>query len=82
MKSPYYINADIAPSTRQSQELLLGLAVEYLSIYHQLWEKDEPRDEAYMSRLNERKEAIRMNFREKDQEYLAIPRQEPILILH
>jgi hypothetical protein len=66
MKSPYFINADIAPSTQQSQEILLGLAVEYLSIYHQLWEKDEPRDEAYMCRLNERKEAVRLNFREKD----------------
>ena len=66
MKSPYYINADVAPSTRQSQEIMLGLAVEYFTIYHQLWEKDEPRDAAYMSRLNERKEAIRQNFREKD----------------
>jgi hypothetical protein len=66
MKSPCYINADISPSTKQSQDFLLGLAVEYLSIYHRLWEQDEVRDDSYMLRLNERKEAIRQNFREKD----------------
>ena len=66
MKSPYYLNADIAPSTRQSQEILLGLAAEYLRIYRGLWAKDEPRAPSYMLRLNERKEAIRQNFREKD----------------
>jgi len=66
LKSPFYLNADVSPSTRQMQDFMLGLAVEYLTIYHRLWKQDEPRDDAYMKRLNERKEAIRQNFREKD----------------
>ncbi|MCP4717082.1 MAG: hypothetical protein GY868_18295, partial [Deltaproteobacteria bacterium] len=57
--SPYYINADFAPSTKESQDLLLGFAADYLEIYYQLWEKDEPRDTEYMQRINERREAIR-----------------------
>ena len=44
----------------------MGLAVDYIKIYHSLWEKDEPRDAETMKRLLERKNAIRTNFREKD----------------
>ncbi len=66
MTSPYYINADIAPSTKDSQDRLLGLALDYLKVYHSLWEKDEEQDVGYMQRLNERKQAIRQNMREKD----------------
>ena len=66
MTSPYYVNADVAPSTKESQDRLLGLAVEYLTVYHSLWEKEEPADAAYVKRLNERRWAIRNNMREKD----------------
>jgi hypothetical protein len=64
--SPYYINADFGPSTRETQERLVDLALGYLKVYHRLWEQDPPREAGYMKRLNERKEAIRTNFREKD----------------
>ena len=64
--SPYYINADFHPGTKETQDLLFGLTVDYLNVYHSLWEKDEPRDTQYMKRLNERKTAIRLNMREKD----------------
>jgi hypothetical protein len=66
MTSPYYINADFHPSTKETQEQLLGLTIDSLRVYHSLWEKDEPADPKYMKRLNERKEAIRQNMREKD----------------
>jgi hypothetical protein len=64
--SPYYISADVSQSTKQSQERLLSLTLDYMNIYHELWEKDEARDPRYMERLNRRKEAIRINMREKD----------------
>jgi hypothetical protein len=38
----------------------------YLTIYYDLWEKDQPRDPEYMKSLIARKDAIRTNFREKD----------------
>jgi hypothetical protein len=66
MVSPYYINADFHPGTKAKQNQLLALTLDYLTLYHSLWEKDTPRDPAYMQRLNERKEAIRTNMREKD----------------
>lgn len=66
MVSPYYINADFHPSTSQTQQRLLGYTVAYLEIYHRLWEQDQPREAGSMQRLNERKEAIRRNMREKD----------------
>jgi len=66
MVSPYYINADFHPSTKEKQDRLLQLTTDYLNIYHSLWEKDEPRPEQYMKRLNERKNAIRTNMKEKD----------------
>jgi len=66
INSPYFINADFSPSTKETQDRLLGLAVDYFKIYYSLWEKDEPREAEYMKRLNDRKRAIRLNFREKD----------------
>jgi hypothetical protein len=64
--SPYYINADFHPSTKETQDRLLGLTIDYLDVYHSLWEKEEPSDPEYMKRLNERKAAIRQNMRDKD----------------
>lgn len=66
MVSPYYINADFHPSTKEHQDRLLRYTLEYLKIYHRLWEQDKPRDAAYMRRLIERREAIRKNMIEKD----------------
>jgi len=64
--SPYAITADFGPSTKQTQENILSLAIDYLEVYHSLWEKDEPRDAEYMKKLNERKQAIRQNLKDKD----------------
>ena len=66
MISPYYINADFHPSNKTHQDRLLKLVLDYLKVYHSLWEKDEPRDPAYMQRLIERRQAIRTNMLEKD----------------
>lgn len=66
MISPYYINADFHPSTKQHQDRLLKLVLDYLNVYHSLWEKDEPRDPAYMQYLIKRREAMRWNMKEKD----------------
>jgi hypothetical protein len=66
MVSPYFINADFHPSTKQQQDRLMKLLLDYLSVYHALWEKDEPRDAAYMQRLIERRQAMRWNMKEKD----------------
>ncbi len=44
----------------------MDITIEYLKIYYGLWEKDVQRDQEYMHRLNERKEAIRTNMFEKD----------------
>ena len=66
MVSPYYINADFHPSTKDKQDRLLALTLDYLSVYYRLWEKDEPCKPEYIERLNERKAAIRQNMREKD----------------
>lgn len=64
--SPYYLNGDFSPSTRETQTSIISLADGYLNIYHALWEKDEARNAEYMGRLNKRKAAIRRTFREKD----------------
>jgi hypothetical protein len=66
MVSPYYITADFHPSNADTQNALLGLTTDYLKLYHSMWEKEEPGDPKYLARLNERKEAIRYNLREKD----------------
>jgi len=64
--SPYYLNADFSPSTKKTQDAIIELTLGYLAIYIDLWKKDEPRDPTYMKALNQRKEAIRKIFREKD----------------
>ncbi len=64
--SPYCLNADFAPSTKKTQDAIIELTMGYLAIYIDLWKKDEKRDPAYMKLLNQRKEAIRKNFKEKD----------------
>jgi hypothetical protein len=66
MTSPYFLTAEVAPSTKESQGRLLGLALDYLKIYYDLWQKDQARDEQYMKRLTERKTAMRKNMRERD----------------
>ncbi len=66
MVSPYYINADFHPSNKEHQDRLLSLTIDYLDVYHSLWDKDEPRDPDYMKRLIERRQAIRHNMIEKD----------------
>jgi len=66
MASPYYITADFHPSTAETQNVLMGLSMDYLKVYHRLWEQEQPGDPQYLKRLNERKEAIRYNLREKD----------------
>jgi hypothetical protein len=53
-------------SSRENQERILGLTLEYLKIYVDLWKKDEPRPLENMKELNARKEAIRMTFQAKD----------------
>ena len=66
MVSPYYINADFHPSTKETQDRLLKLTVDYLNVYYDLWKKDEPADVEYMKGLNAKKQAIRQNLRDKD----------------
>ncbi|MCP4715499.1 MAG: hypothetical protein GY868_10305 [Deltaproteobacteria bacterium] len=66
MSSPYAITADFAPSTSESQENILSLAEDYLNVYCDLWQKEEVRDAAYLQRINERKQAIRQNLKDKD----------------
>ena len=64
--SPYCLSGDFSPSTKETQQKVLELMTTYLTIYHDLWEKDTPRDSEYMKPLNRRKDAIKENFREKD----------------
>jgi len=64
--SPYCITGSIAPSTKESQNNLMEITMNYFNIYVDLWKKDEPADPEYMKRLNEKRDAIRLNFREKD----------------
>jgi hypothetical protein len=64
--SPYCHSGDFFPSTKKTQNHIMELTLEYLKIYHSLWEKDESRDAGYMKQLIARKQAIKINFREKD----------------
>jgi hypothetical protein len=64
--SPYYITADVAPSTAHSQGKILTLFKDYIDVYHRLWEQDEPREPGAMSRILERKGAIRKMLYEED----------------
>lgn len=66
MVSPYYINADFHPSTKEQQDCLIKLMLDYLNVYYKLWQKDEPRDDAYMQPLIRRRQAMRTNMLEKD----------------
>ncbi|MFC1592330.1 hypothetical protein ACFL43_07380 [Thermodesulfobacteriota bacterium] len=66
MVSPYYVNADFHPSTKETQDRLLKLTTDYLQVYYELWQKEEPSSPEYMQRLNERREALRQNMFEKD----------------
>ncbi len=66
MGSPYALAADILPSNKTDQDRILELMTGYLNTYYSLWEKDEPRDPEYMKPLIARRDAIRMNLREKD----------------
>ena len=64
--SPYCLSGDFFPSTKETQAQVLELMTSYLTVFYDLWEKDQPRDPAYMKPLNARKNAIKQNFREKD----------------
>jgi len=64
--SPYCLSGDFSPSTKETQQQIIELMTTYLSIYYDLWEKDQPREPDYMKTLNRRKDAIKENFREKD----------------
>jgi len=66
LTSPYCITGDVAESTKDTQKKILEITQDYFNVYADLWKKDEPADKEYMKRLNVRREAIRMNFREKD----------------
>jgi hypothetical protein len=64
--SPYCLSGDFFPSTKETQGQVLELMTSYLTVFYDLWEKDQPRDPEYMKPLNARKNAIKQNFREKD----------------
>lgn len=65
LTSPYSLTGDIDAS-KENQERILGLNLEYLRIYIDLWKEDKPRSLEDMKELNARKEAIRMTFQAKD----------------
>ncbi len=64
--SPYCLTADFGPSTQKTQDAILEITLGYLSIYHDLWKKDEPCLPDDMKPFIQRREAIRKNFIEKD----------------
>jgi hypothetical protein len=66
LASPYCLSGDFAPSTKETQSMLMELGLEYLRFYTELWKKDEPRPGEYMKALNTRKEAIKKHFRVND----------------
>jgi hypothetical protein len=73
LSSPYCLSGDFFPSTKETQRYILEIMTSYLTIYYDLWQKDQPRDTEYMKSLNTRKDAIRTNFREKDPgEYMMV----------
>lgn len=65
LASPYLITTE-ADATKQNQERLMTLTLEYLNVFIDLWKKEEPRPPDYMKELNARKEAIRKTFQERD----------------
>ena len=60
------LTGDFAPSTATTQAHIMELTLGYLNIYFDLWQKDESADPAYMKSLIRRREAIRLNFQDKD----------------
>ncbi|MBW1823632.1 MAG: hypothetical protein JRI87_03560 [Deltaproteobacteria bacterium] len=64
--SPYCLTAEFAPTTKKTQENIMELTLGYLSIYIDLWKKDELRDPEYMKPLIERRNAIKTTFIEND----------------
>jgi hypothetical protein len=65
INSPYLITTE-ADATKENQEKLLALTLDYLKVYMDLWKKEEPSSPGYMKELNTRKEAIRNTFQERD----------------
>jgi len=65
INSPYLITTE-ADATKENQDKLLNLTLDYLKVYIELWKKDEPRSAEQMKELNARKNAIRSTFRARD----------------
>lgn len=65
LNSPYLITTE-ADATKENQDKLLKLTLDYLKVYLDLWKKEEPSTPEYMKELNGRKEAIRKTFEERD----------------
>ena len=65
VNSPYLITTE-ADATKENQERLLNLTLDYLKVYIDLWKNEEPSTPEYMKELNARKEAIRKTFMARD----------------
>ncbi len=63
--SPYLITTE-AEATKENQDRLLSITLDYLKVYIELWKKEQPNPPAYMKELNARKEAIRATFQARD----------------
>ena len=59
LASTFYITADFGPSTKILQDRIMETGLDYLQVYYDLWEKEEPRDPEYMKDMLIRKKAIR-----------------------
>ena len=65
LNSPYLITTE-ADATKENQDKLLKLTLDYLRIYIDLWKKEEQSPPEYMKEMNARKEAIRQTFLARD----------------
>ena len=65
INSPYLITTE-ADATKENQERLLNLTLDYLKVYIDLWKNEEPSTQEYMKELNARQEAIRKTFMARD----------------
>jgi hypothetical protein len=63
--SPYLITTE-ADATKENQERLMSLTLDYLKVYTDLWKNESPGPPEYMKELNARKEAIRKTFEARD----------------
>jgi hypothetical protein len=63
--SPYLITTE-ADATRENQERLMSLTLDYLKVYSDLWKNEAPSPAEHMKELNARKEAIRKTFEARD----------------